>query len=263
MPLNHHRAGSGEPLVLVHGIGSSWEAWEPILAGLEAKHDVLAVDLPGFGGSAPVGAHTRPTIGALADAVEEAMAAAGVVTPHVAGFSLGGWVALELARRGSARTVVAISPAGMPTARERAFASRTLEATYAAARAAAPYADSIVATALGRTLFFGQIFARPWALPPDAAAHAIRAAAASPAFLETLEWTWKRNTPAPGLEDIRCPTRILWGTQDRLLLPRQGPRFLRRIPHAELVPMKGLGHVPMNDDPAVVTRGILEVTAPA
>ncbi len=263
MPLNHHRAGSGEPLVLVHGIGSSWEAWKPILAGLEACHDVLAVDLPGFGGSAPLEASTRPTIGALADAVERAADDAGMGHPHVAGFSLGGWVGLELARRGRAKTLAAISPAGMPTARERAFASRTLEASYAAARVAAPHADAVVATALGRTLFFGQLFARPWALPPDAAAEAIHTLADSPTFLETLEWTWKRDTPAPGLEDIRCPTRILWGTQDRLLLPRQGPRFLRRISHAELVPMQGLGHVPMNDDPAVVTRGILEVTAPA
>jgi len=249
--------------VLVHGIGSSWGAWRPILAGLEARHDVLAVDLPGFGGSAALESHIRPTIGALADAVEREMEAAGMQTPHVAGFSLGGWVGLELARRGRVRTLAVISPAGMPTARERAFASRTLEGSYAAARAVAPHAEAVVATAVGRTLFFGQLFARPWALPPGAAAEAIRTLAGSPAFLETLECTWKRDTPARGLEDIRCPTRILWGTQDRLLLPRQGPRFLRRIPHAELVPLKGLGHVPMNDGPGVVTRAILEITAPA
>jgi len=263
MGLDHHRGGSGEPLVLVHGIGSSWQSWRPILPALEARHDVLAVDLPGFGGSAPFETSIRPTIGALADAVEGAVAAAHMADPHVAGFSLGGWVALELARRGRIQTVVAISPAGMGLPRERAFSHRTLEASYAAARLAAPHADALVSTALGRTLFFAQLLARPWAMPPGAAAEAIRALGDSPAFLETLEWTSKRGSPAKGLEEIRCPTRILWGTRDHLLLPRQGPRFVRRIPHAELVPMKGLGHVPMTDDPDVVARGILEFTAPA
>ncbi len=51
MTLAHHRGGSGEPLLLIHGIGSFWPVWEPVLPALEAVRDVIAVDLPGFGDS--------------------------------------------------------------------------------------------------------------------------------------------------------------------------------------------------------------------
>ena len=51
MKLNHHRAGSGEPLVLIHGIGSRWQMWEPVLDRLTPHREVIAIDLPGFGAS--------------------------------------------------------------------------------------------------------------------------------------------------------------------------------------------------------------------
>ena len=113
MELDHHRGGAGEPLVLVHGIGHTWRGWRPMLPALERHFDVLAVDLPGFGHSPPLPAGQACTPEALADAVEAAMDAAGFETAHLAGNSLGGWIALILARRGRARTVTAISPAGL------------------------------------------------------------------------------------------------------------------------------------------------------
>lgn len=258
-PLNHHRGGAGAPLVLIHGIGSSWQAFRPVLTALEGRHDVLALDLPGFGESAPLDPGTRPTIEALADAVEKAIGAAGFDRPHLAGNSLGGWIALELARRGRARTVVALSPGGMPNERERTFIVRSLEGTLAAAGALAPHADRLTRSAVVRTLLLGQVVGQPWRMSPEEAAGALRTLAASTAFRETLDWTLKR-TNATGLEEIACPVRIAWGSQDRLLFPRQGPRFVRRIPGAEHFPMKGLGHVPMTDDPARVARAILDVT---
>ena len=112
MKLDQHRGGSGEPLVLVHGIGHTWRGWKPMLPTLERSFDVLAVDLPGMGYSAPLPAGTPPTAEALADAVEQAMDDAGFETAHIVGNSLGGYVALQLASRGRARTVVALAPAG-------------------------------------------------------------------------------------------------------------------------------------------------------
>src|SRR5919107_1777100 len=100
MGLDLHRGGSGEPLVLIHGIGHTWRGWRPMLPLLEGRFEVLAVDMPGFGYSE-----------ALADAVEDEMGRAGFDRAHIAGNSLGGRVALELARRGRAETVVALSPA--------------------------------------------------------------------------------------------------------------------------------------------------------
>src|SRR5680860_518316 len=117
--LDHHRGGSGEPLVLIHGLGHTWRGWKPMLVQLERRFDVLALDLPGFGKSAPLPAEVDSTPEALADAVERAMIGAGFDSAHLAGNSLGGWIAFELARRGRARTVTAISPAGLQHAREK------------------------------------------------------------------------------------------------------------------------------------------------
>ena len=126
MTLNQHRGGSGEPLVLLHGIGHTWRGFRPMLPRLEPHFDVLAVDLPGFGHSARFHHGTVPSPEALADSVAEAMDAAGFETAHMAGNSLGGWVALELARRGRARTCTAISPAGLAHGRENELARSVL-----------------------------------------------------------------------------------------------------------------------------------------
>ena len=124
--LDHHRGGSGEPLVLIHGIGHTWRGWKPMLPELERRFDVLAVDLPGHGHSEPLPPGTDSTPEALADAVEREMLGAGFDTAHIAGNSLGGWIALELARRGRARTVTAISPAGLQHAREKQWGAGIL-----------------------------------------------------------------------------------------------------------------------------------------
>ena len=108
MGLDHHRGGSGEPLVLIHGIGHTWRGWRPMLPLLEERFDVLAVDLPGFGRSEPFPSGVLSTPEALADAVEDEMGRAGFERAHFAGNSLGGWVSLELARRGRAETVTAL-----------------------------------------------------------------------------------------------------------------------------------------------------------
>jgi pimeloyl-ACP methyl ester carboxylesterase len=73
MGLDRHRGGSGEPLVLIHGIGHTWRGWRPMLPRLEERFDVLAVDLPGFGRSEPFPAGIDSTPEALADAVEDEM----------------------------------------------------------------------------------------------------------------------------------------------------------------------------------------------
>jgi pimeloyl-ACP methyl ester carboxylesterase len=104
-----HRGGSGPPLVLLHGFLDTWRVWELVLPALEREHDVLAPTLAGHAGGPPL---PEIAAGALADAVERAMDGAGFATAHVAGNSLGGHVALQLAARGRARTVVAFAPAG-------------------------------------------------------------------------------------------------------------------------------------------------------
>ena len=242
----------------IHGIGSSWRAWKPVLPALERCHDVLALSLPGYGESEPL--EGEPTVPALADAVEAAMDAEGVGPAHLVGNSLGGWIAAELAARGRARSAVAISPAGLWTRRELRWSALSLRASYRGARLLAPSAERLTASTPARTLLFSGVNARPWRLDPREAAYAIRMLANSPSFTSTLNWIAGGGRTATGLERIDCPFRVLWGSRDTLLLPRQGPRWARRVAGAELRVLPGLGHVPMSDDPELVAREILAVT---
>jgi pimeloyl-ACP methyl ester carboxylesterase len=251
MELDHHRGGSGEPLVLIHGIGHTWRGWKPMLPLLEPRFDVLAVDLPGFGNSPPLPPRTEPTPEALADAVEAAMDDAGFDRAHLAGNSLGGWIAFELARRGRALTVTAISPAGLQHKREKGWGRNMLLAMHWAARKV-PAPDALLRTPLGTILFAGPAVARPWRLDPDDFSEVLRLFADSPGFLATLPHTFERQPR--GLNEIEVPVTILWGTQDVLLLPRQARRFERLIPGAELRYLKGLGHTPMSDDPELLAE---------
>ena len=258
-PSEHGRDGAREPLVLLHGIGSSADAWRPVMGALETRHEVLALNLPGFGGAPELPRGTRPDVAALADAVERELAAAGFDRLHIAGNSLGGWTALELARRGRVRRVVALSPAGMWTERERRYSDAMLRLAYAGTRRVRAQASVLTRSAAARTALFSLVASRPWRLDPEDARRAIEALADADVFLETLEATLSDR--ANRLEEIAVPTLIAWGTRDRLLLPRQGQRFARAIPGAELRRLSGCGHIPMWDDPDLVATTILSFTA--
>lgn len=255
--LNFHREGSGEPLVLVHGLGSSWEIWEPVIPSLAERYDVVAVDLPGFGGSpAP---DEAPSIATLTDGVEGLLDELGLGRARVVGNSMGGWVALELARRGRAVSVVAISPAGMGTARENAYASGLVRVLRAMAGPAARIAPTAARSGAGRTLLAGPLFARPWRMRPEYLVTAARRYAEAESFDSMRRWIFSHR--AEGLDDVRCPVLIAWGSRDVLLLPRQAQRFVDALPDAELRPLPGLGHAPMSDDPELVASMIGEFAA--
>jgi pimeloyl-ACP methyl ester carboxylesterase len=254
MELDLHRGGSGEPLVLVHGIGHTWRGFRPMLPLLEPLFDVLAPDMPGFGRSAPL-TGVAPSPEALADAVEEAMDEAGFQTAHLAGNSLGGWVALELARRGRARTCTAISPAGLLYGRETELARLILLGMRWLARNA-PAPEPLMRNRVTRTLVAGPTLGKPWRAEPDDLAEQSRLFADAPGFDATLEQATGRQVA--GLPDIACPVLVLWGTLDVILVPRQGRRFQRLIPDCELRYLRGLGHVPMSDDPELLSDAIAE-----
>src|SRR2546430_6322286 len=112
MKLNHHRAGSGEPLVLIHGIGSRWQMWEPVLGAVEAEREVIALDLPGFAGSPPPPPGTPPGVDSLTRLVSEFLDELGLDRPHVAGNSLGGWLSPERPKRARVRPGTVLSPPG-------------------------------------------------------------------------------------------------------------------------------------------------------
>ena len=104
------RSGAGEPLLLLHGVGESAAGWRPTQDALSKSFDVIVVDLPGFGDAPALPRGVLPTAAALADAIEQQLDELGLSTVHIAGYSLGARVSLELASRGRARSVVAIAP---------------------------------------------------------------------------------------------------------------------------------------------------------
>src|SRR6478752_2281033 len=96
-PLFVHRAGSGEPLVLLHGIGESHVGWRPVMDRLAAEFDVIAIDLPGFGQSPALPSTVAPTAGNLAAAVNDALDVLGVDSYHGAADSLAARIVTRMA----------------------------------------------------------------------------------------------------------------------------------------------------------------------
>ncbi len=255
------RGGSGDPLLLVHGLGACWQVWEPVLDLLTVRYEVSAPDLPGFGSAPPLEGR-RPSIAALADRLEEHLDDLGWSTAHLVGNSLGGQLVLELARRGRARTVTALSPGGMQQGWEDVMARGLLRSQAHLGQLLRPLLPWVGRSGLVRTLTMSNAFAHPSQLDPAYAERMARAFVDAEAVLATLDAL--HDEPADGdLGDVTCPTTIAWGTRDRLLLPRQGERFKAAIPHARLVRLAGLGHSPMPEDPELVARVIRATTTAA
>jgi pimeloyl-ACP methyl ester carboxylesterase len=252
------RAGEGEPLLLVHGLGLSWASWKPVLPLLTREHHVLALDLPGFGSAPPLQDRT-PTVAVLTDAVEAELDRADLGRVHVAGNSLGGWIALELARRDRATSVVALSPSGLEAPPERVAVISMNELMRTRKVAAAPVAGLTTADLASRSAMLGGLHGRPWRVPASDARAEIRDFANAPGFHETLYATTGTRT-ATGLNDIHVPARICVGTRDLMLGALTAPRFAAAVPGAQLIPLPGCGHVPMADDPELVADAITALT---
>jgi pimeloyl-ACP methyl ester carboxylesterase len=253
--IHNHREGAGAPLVLIHGIGLRWQIWRPVIGRLAADFEVIACDSPGFGQSPQLADGVSPTIPAYAGAFERFFAAEGLSRPHVAGNSMGGAIALELARRGAVATATAISPAGFWSPAERRFCQASLVSLARTPRAARPALEALIRTRAGRTALLWQTFGRPTRLPGEEAVATLRDAWAAPAFADALAAFDDYAFAAP--EQLAgTPVTILWGAQDRLLPYRlQAPRARALLPHASHVTL-GAGHVPFYDDPPAVAEAI-------
>lgn len=258
--MNHERSGAGEPLVLIHGIGSHWQVWSPVIGALADHHDVIAADSPGFGRSPALEPDLEPTVHGYADAFERFFGELGLRRPHVAGNSMGGGIALELARRGAVSSATAIAPVGFWTARERRYSQALLRLSREVPPPLRPAVLALAGTAAGRTILMGTFFARPWRLAPADARLTLEDFWAAPGFPDALAG-FDRYVFRAGHELRHVPVTVAWGSRDRLLLfARQAPRARRALPHARHVTLGGLGHAPFYDDPAVVAEVMLQAT---
>jgi pimeloyl-ACP methyl ester carboxylesterase len=256
-----YRAGQGEPVVLLHGFTATWRCWLPVLPELVARYDVLAPTLTGHDG----GPRRRPdhdhSLSAGARHVEALLDEQGVDTAHLVGNSMGGALALELAKRGRARSVVALSPGGgwhhgdPEGARVERFFRRQLRITRAAQRRL----PSIMARPLARRLAFRDIVRHGELLPPAEAV----AIARSSLKCEVVEDVFASIRSGEGLlrdlDQVRVPTLVAWAEHDRVLpLARHQQRFRSEIPGVTFRIMRGVGHVPMSDNPGLVAGTIVE-----
>ncbi|MFI6173535.1 alpha/beta fold hydrolase [Nocardia sp. NPDC051052] len=253
--LNHHRVGSGEPLVLVHGIGSRWQVWEPIIDTLAKSYEVIAVDLPGFGDSAPL---AETTVDTLTDALAEFLAAQGIDRPHLVGNSMGGLITLNLGARGLARSVTAFSPIAFWDNAGRVWCQQSLGKSRMLARQLKPALPTILGTAAGRTLFLSLVFGKAWAVSTQVAVDTANGAADAPGFEPALASFDNAKLPEiGGLADI--PVTIAWGNRDILLTYRtQSRRARAELPDAEHRTLHGSGHTPFYDDPAACAQAVLD-----
>jgi pimeloyl-ACP methyl ester carboxylesterase len=257
-----HRGGAGPPLVCLHGFTDTWRTWELVLPALERHHDVLAPTLAGHAGGPPLRREVDGDL--LADAVERAMDDAGFETAHLVGNSLGGYVALQLAVRGRARSVVALAPAGGWARGDESY-KETLSffrVMQDQVMAAAPHADALMASPEGRRRATEFITVNFEHIPADLLAHQIRGVAGCDALVPMVEYATREGYSLDA-ERIACPVRIVWGMEDRLLPWPSAAARLRDewLPQADWVELEGVGHCPQLDIPRETVQLIVGFTA--
>jgi pimeloyl-ACP methyl ester carboxylesterase len=256
-----HRGGSGSPLVCLHGFTDSWRTWELVLPALEREHDVLAVTLAGHAGGPPLPDPVSDA--AMGDAVETAMDEAGFENAHIVGNSLGGYLALQLASRGRARSVVALAPAGGWAPEDPRFgdALRYFLLIRELLAGAAPRADQIVSTPEGMRRATEVTVTNFKHIPPELIAHSMRAGAACDATLPYVEFARSHGWHLDAGR-ITCPVLVAWGTADNLLdWPTAAARYRDEwLPSAEWVTLDGVGHCPQLDVPGPTADLVLDFT---
>ena len=248
---------SREPLVLLHGVADTPRTWELIRPRLEQHHEVLAPTLLGHHGGPAYAGEATPA--AIADQLEADLDAAGIDTAHIVGNSLGGAMALELAARGRARTVVALAPAGgwAEDDPDRAGVVDFFRRSQELVAKVAPHADAIAGTPEGRARALAFLVEHPDHVPAGLVAHQIAAAADCAIVMPLVERTFAEDWDALS-GPVEVPVRIVWGTADKVLRwPTAAVRWRELLPGADWVEMEGVGHLPQLDDPPGTAELIL------
>jgi pimeloyl-ACP methyl ester carboxylesterase len=248
------RAGGGrEPLRLVHGLGGSRSVWEPVVGLLEAEREVFALDLPGFGAAEPLPPEVEPTAANLAVALHEQCLELGVERPHVAGNSLGGWVALEMGRAGWAASVTALSPAGL----WRAPIGRRPREVRHLAREVRPLVSLATRVPALRRRMLSTFAAHPERVPAETGRELVLGWLDANGY-DGANRAMRTHVFDPAGYPPEVPVTIAWAERDRLVGP---PKPHRRPAGARFLVLPGVGHTPTWDDPELVARTLLEGSA--
>jgi pimeloyl-ACP methyl ester carboxylesterase len=257
-----YRAGSGEPLLLLHGFTGTWHHWRPLLDGLAARYEVIAPTLAGHDGGPPFDMNGPLTFASSADHLERHLDEIGVGTAHIVGNSMGGGLALELAKRGRALSVVALAPAGgwVEGDGEAKRLARLFARQRRMTRLNARRMPLLMKRPGSRRLALREVMRHGELVSPaeavDLALTSIRCPVA-PKAIEALRAD--RGLALQDLDLIACPVLLASPEFDRILpAERHAPRFRREIPGVESRMLPGCGHAPMWDDTALIVRTISE-----
>lgn len=253
------------PLLLIHGFTGEPRSWQPLVEQLGDRHEVFAPATLGHAGGPP----PPPSMGrpreAMLDALEADMDARGWETAHLVGSSLGGQLALELAGRGRARSVVALAPGGGWT-EQRAVekVAKLFDRTRRTMPLGVRWSRTLAARPRLRRLALRDVVANGERIPPHIAHRMITGAAECTIFDAIIEDGrndgWRRREIPP----LDVPVRVVWGTADRILpLGKACGHWRETLQDADWVELDGAGHLPWLDEPRRVAELVLDWTARA
>ncbi len=257
-----YRAGSGEPVVLLHGFTGHWRHWKPVLADLVARYEVIAPTLSGHNGGPayPTGMRLEKVADA-GDSLEHHLDELGVGSAHFVGNSMGGSLALELAKRGRARSVVAISPGGgwEIGGREPERIARFFARQMRIVRSSRGQIPHLMRWSGARKVALWDIMRHGELIAPADAADLSLDPLGCTVVNDVLSSLRGGRGHLEDLDRVAAPTLIAWAELDRILpLATCSARFKREIPNVAFDVLPHVGHVPMWDDTRLVVKTITD-----
>ena len=259
-PVRSLRMGRGEPLVLIHPFTTNATIWTSVAELLADQFDVLMVTLPGHWG-ADKASWREISIPGMVDAVEAAMDEVGWTTAHIAGNSLGGWLSLELGKRGRARSVTAIAPAGgwgradlrraLPLgAKFISLAPLVLLGHYTG-----PFIGGLP---LAHRVMLSVVSADWRKVERQDSLNMLRASTHCSGYVAVLVNGFLHGG-MHDMDQVDAPVRLVLCDKDRIIPPRvYGTRFEGQLPNSHTIMLEGIGHVPMLEAPEIVADVIAD-----
>lgn len=256
-----YRAGEGEPLVLLHGFTGTWHHWRPVIADLVPRFEVIAPTLAGHDGGPHFPTDQPLTIEHAGNVLEGHLDELGVQTAHFAGNSLGGALTLEMAKRGRARSAVALCPGGgwSPGHPESLRLAKFFARQQKLMRATQKRTHIVMRRPGSRKLALRDAMLHGELVAPDEATSLVHRALACRITDNVIDALQKGVAVMDGLEKVSCPTLVAVSPHDRILpMEHHFARFRDEIPNVETLVMQGVGHVPMWDAPQQTARVIAD-----